>query len=64
MDAKLSDAVRADYAANREFWASYDGPFRNFAQQANDAYLKANDQSDGVRSYGRMVDLLLAERRG
>lgn len=64
VDAKLSDAVRADYAANREFWASYDGPFRNFAQQANDAYLKANDQSDGVRSYGRMVDLLLAERRG
>lgn len=64
VDAKLSDAVCADYAANREFWASYDGPFRNFAQQANDAYLKANDQSDGVRSYGRMVDLLLAERRG
>ncbi len=64
VDAKLSDAVRADYATNREFWASYDGPFRNFAQQANDAYLKANDQSDGVRSYGRMVDLLLAERRG
>lgn len=62
--AKLSDAACADYAANREFWASYDGPFRNFAQQANDAYLKANDQSDGVRSYGRMVDLLLAERRG
>lgn len=64
VDAKLSDAVCADYAANREFWASYDGPFRMFAQQANDAYLKANDQSDGVRSYGRMVDLLLAERRG
>ena len=64
VDAKLSDAVCADYAANREFWASYDGPFRNFAQQANDAYLKANDQSDGVHSYGRMVDLLLAERRG
>lgn len=63
VDAKLSDAVCADYAANREFWASYDGPFRNFAQQANDAYLKANDQADGTQSYGRMVDLLLAERR-
>ena len=64
VDAKLSDAVCADYAANRKFWASYDGPFRNFAQGANDVYLKANDQADGVRSYGRMVDLLLAERRG
>ena len=25
----------------------------------NDVYLKANDQSDGVQSYGRMVDLML-----
>lgn len=62
--AEFSDAVRADRMENAEFWAQYEGPFRNFAQQANDAYLKANDQSDGVRSYGRMVDLLLAERRG
>jgi hypothetical protein len=27
----------------------------------NDSYLKANSQQDGVKSYGRMVDLLLAE---
>ncbi|MFR7404478.1 MAG: DUF3810 family protein [Coriobacteriaceae bacterium] len=30
---------------------------------ANNAYLKANQQQDGTRSYGRMVDLLLAEAR-
>ena len=64
VDAQLSDAVRADYATNREFWADYEGPFREVAQGMNDAYLKANDQADGTRSYGRMVDLLLAERRG
>jgi hypothetical protein len=29
----------------------------------NDAYLKSQGQAQGVRSYGRMVDLLLAERR-
>ena len=29
----------------------------------NDTYLKLNDQQDGVRSYGKMVDLLLAYRR-
>ena len=63
VDAQLSGAVCADYATNREFWAGYEGPFREVAQGMNDAYLKANDQSDGVRSYGRMVDLLLAERR-
>ena len=29
----------------------------------NDAYLKANGQENGLRSYGRMVDLLLAYYR-
>ena len=29
----------------------------------NDAYLKANGQKNGLRSYGRMVDLLLAYYR-
>ena len=29
----------------------------------NDTYLKANAQEDGTKSYGRMVDLLLALRR-
>jgi len=32
-------------------------------ERVNDAYLKTQGQADGVRSYGRMVDLLLAERR-
>ena len=26
----------------------------------NDSYLKANGQADGVKSYNRMVDLLVA----
>ena len=29
------------------------------ANQINDVYLKVNDQKDGVKSYGRMVDLML-----
>ena len=27
----------------------------------NDTYLKAHSQTDGVLSYGRMVDLMLAD---
>ena len=34
-----------------------------FSNKINDTYLKANAQSDGVKSYGRMVDLLLAKYR-
>jgi hypothetical protein len=29
----------------------------------NDAYLRSQGQDQGVASYGRVVDLLLAERR-
>jgi hypothetical protein len=33
------------------------------SNQLNDTYLKLNSQSDGVKSYGRMVDLMLAYNR-
>ncbi len=42
------------------YWEKFRGPLRQAAQAVNDAYLKAQGQADGVKSYGRMVDLLLA----
>ena len=56
----LDEGVRADLAANREFWARFDGPVAELQTRVNDAYLRANAQPEGVRSYGMMVDLLLA----
>ena len=56
----LSDGVRRDLAANSLYWAKYDTPVGDSASRVNDAYLKANDQQDGLKSYGRMVDLLIA----
>ena len=50
-------------AADSAFWNQFDGPVAEVSNQVNDAYLKANSQEDGVRSYGRMVDLLLAMYR-
>ncbi|NPV92708.1 MAG: DUF3810 domain-containing protein [Firmicutes bacterium] len=41
----------------------HQGPLERNVQSLNDLYLKANNQRDGVDSYGRVVDLLLAERR-
>lgn len=58
-----SNGVRRDLAANNAYWARYDTPVAEVSDQVNDAYLKANGQEHGIRSYGRMVDLLLAERR-
>ncbi len=62
-DALRSEGVRRDLAANNAYWERYDTPVAEVSDRVNDAYLKANGQEHGVRSYGRMVDLLLAERR-
>jgi len=63
VEALRSAAVQRDLRALREWAARYEGPAARAAERVNDAYLKSQGAPDGVRSYGRMVDLLLAERR-
>ncbi|MEX1377958.1 MAG: DUF3810 domain-containing protein [Eubacteriales bacterium] len=60
---QYGDGVRRDLDANREFWKQYEGKAAEIADDVNNAYLVSNNQEDGVKSYCRMVDLLLAERR-
>lgn len=57
---QLSEKVVPDLQENNEFWSRYEGKAAEVSEQINDHYLKANGQSDGVKSYGRMVDLLAA----
>lgn len=60
--ALYSDGVRRDLAANSEYWSQFEDTFASeVGEVMNDTYLKANNQTDGTKSYGRMVDLLLAE---
>ena len=61
--AKLSDGVKRELADDYAYWEQFKGPVAVAASAVNDSYLKANKQEDGVKSYGRMVDLLLAEYR-
>lgn len=56
----LTPEAEADLTANSEFWDSYEGPVSETATRINDTYLKANGQEDGVESYDRMVDLIVA----
>lgn len=63
LEARRSEAVRRDMAAVSAWVARYSGPAMDAFGRANDAYLRSQGQRDGTRSYGRMVDLLLAERR-
>lgn len=58
-----SKAVAQDLSEIAAFWHKYQGPIERISTKINDTYLKANNQKDGVYSYGRMVDLLIAEYR-
>lgn len=61
--SKLSDKVLLDLQVDSEYYAKYDTSFGKLSNKVNDVYLKINNQQDGVASYGRMVDLLLADYR-
>lgn len=56
----LDPLVKADLKANSQFWDRYEGKAAELSDKMNDTYLKANDQEDGIKSYDRMVDLLVS----
>lgn len=47
---------------HEQFWSRHEGIITNISATVIDIHLKVNNQADGVDSYGRMVDLLLAEQ--
>lgn len=61
--SRLDEGAKRDLAENTKYSKKYEGPVGDAFTKSNDIYLKANNQKDGERSYGRMVDLLLAEYR-
>lgn len=63
--SKLSDGVKADLKANNIYWKQFDTPTGNKIAKAsnklNNTYLNINGQEEGTKSYGMVVDLLIAE---
>lgn len=57
----FSDGYLRDLEQERIYWKQFQGITKVVADKMNDTYLKMNGETDGVKSYGRMVDLLLAE---
>ncbi|MFV0497805.1 MAG: DUF3810 domain-containing protein [Candidatus Fimivivens sp.] len=61
---KYSPTLANDMGVMQQYWIQYyNTPASKVSNTVNDTYLKANNLSDGVQSYGRMVDLLLAQYR-
>lgn len=54
----LRPEVRDDFAAVRSRISRYEGPLARLSQRGYDFYLRGNRIPEGVRNYGRVVDLL------
>lgn len=59
LSKNISEDVLDDLKNNRDFWDKYEGKIDDISNEINNNYLKANGVSEGVKSYGKMVDLLL-----
>ena len=59
--ARFSDRLTKDINDFENYWRAFQSPMGKLSQRVNDAYLKANNQSDGVLSYGRVTELLIAD---
>jgi hypothetical protein len=57
----IPDTVSADFRAQREHLKKYEGPVKDLGSAVNDAYLKTMNQPEGEKSYGLVVDLLIAD---
>lgn len=59
--AEMDAGIASDIRQINAYWAPYSGkPASKFSQKVNDSYLKVNNQSAGVDSYGNTVDSLIA----
>lgn len=59
LEKTLNPGIRASYKEMRDFWTEYDNPFADFSVIFWDNFLKANNQSDGIKSYNYMVALVV-----
>lgn len=60
---KLPPQIIRDLDYSTVYWAQFESPVAEVTEVVNNTYLKVNAQKDGTKSYGRVVDLLLAEYR-
>ena len=55
----LNPGVKKNYAEIRDFWRRYENPTEPVFKAMFNAYLKANNQEDGIQSYNKVVGLLV-----
>ena len=56
---RLPSYAVSEIEENSLFWTSRETKASEVQDRVNDAYLKANDQKDGIQSYGMLTTLML-----
>ena len=58
--AKLSPGILKNFKQLSVFWKKFQNPFEPYLKKSYDSYLKANGQTNGIKSYNDMVGLVIA----
>ena len=56
---KINVGVLKNYKEASDEWKKYKNPFEKYFKKSYDIYLKANNQTKGIRTYNLVVDLLV-----
>lgn len=63
ISSATASGIWLDNLEESNFWQQYQTVSSEFTGRVNDTYLTVMDVDDGVHSYGRMIDLILAEEK-
>ena len=59
----LNPGVRANFRELQEFWKAFQNPMEPVFKSIFNSYLQVNRQKDGIRSYNRVVSLMVSYHR-
>ena len=59
LKAKIHPGILSNYEEVALFWSAYENPAEPLFKNTFNAYLKANNQADGIRTYSYVVALLV-----
>ncbi len=60
ISGRIPIGIQKNIAESRASWKKYDNPLEPFFKKIYDLFLKANHQKHGIKSYSKMVSLLMA----
>jgi len=60
---KLHPGIKKNYKELADFWKQHENPLEPLFKSAFNTFLKANSQKDGIKSYSKVVSLLVIYHR-